>query len=351
MIEVRIRKVFASGFALDVEFRAGPGIAVLFGPGGAGKTLTLDAVAGFLQPDEGRILLDDRIVFDAAARVNLPPRARRCGYLLPGYALFPHLTVRQNLFFALKHRPRLERHRRVNDTLERFRLTESAGRRPHEVSPGERQRLAVARAVIGEPRVLLVDDAAAGLETPLRAGFHALLRQARQDHDIPVLLVTRNLRECFDLGDAALVLREGRILQSGAPRTLAERPASLEVARLLGVFNLLPVEIAELDPQRNSSRVRWGEHVLVGPYYPGKFRGDRVWLCVRPDQLRLLPRQGRPSPNQVPLELLRTVELPHSVRLEFASEVVVELSRAEFERQKQGREWLVEFPPQAFKAL
>jgi len=324
---------------------------VLFGPGGAGKTLTLDAVAGFLQPDEGRILLDDRIVFDAAARVNLPPRARRCGYLVPGYALFPHLTVRQNLFFALKHRPRLERHRRVNETLERSRLSECALRRPHELDPAERQRLAVARAMIGEPRVLLVDEPAAGFEPPLRADFHALLRRVRGEYEIPVLVATRNLQECFELGDTALVLRAGRILQSGAPRTLAERPASLEVARLLGIFNLLPVEIAELDPQRNSSRARWGEHVLAGPYYPGKFRGDKVWLCVRPDQLRLLPRQGKSGPNQVPLELLRTVELPHSVRLEFASEVVVELSRGEFERQKQAREWLVEFPPQAFRAL
>ena len=351
MIEARIRKVVAAGFALDVEFQAGPGITVLFGPKGAGKTLILEAIAGFARPDEGRILLDDRIVFDAAARVNLPARARRCGYLVAGCALFPHMTVRQNLFFAVKHRPRLERHRRVNETLERFRLTDCAGRRPHELDPGVHQRAAVARALIGQPRVLLADEPGAGLEAPLRAELHALLRQARADHDIPVLVASRDLRECLDLADTALVLREGRILQSGAPRTLAERPANLEVARLLGVFNLLPVEIAELDPQRNSSRVRWGEHALAGPYFPGKFRGDRVWLCVRPDQLHLLPRQGKPGSNQVPLELLRTVELPHSVRLEFASEVAVELSRGEFERQKHAREWLVEFPPQALRVL
>ena len=354
MMEVRIRKTFPprpGGFRVDVEFQAGPGISVLFGSEDAGKTLILEAIAGFVKPEDGRILLDDRIVFDAAARVNLPPHARRCGYLFAGYGLFPHLTVRQNLTFAVKHRPRLERHRRVNETVERFRLEDCAGRRPAELSGSERQRLAMARALIGEPRVLLVDDPASGLEAPLRTELYDLLRQARADHDLPVLVATRRLEEGFELADTVLVLREGRLLQSGAPRALAERPASLEVARLLGISNLLAVEIVELDPQRNTSRVRWGEHWLSGPYFPGKLRGDRVWLCVCPDQLSALPRQGKPGPNQAPLALLRALERPHSVRLEFAGEVAVELARAEYERQKRNREWLVEFPPQALRVL
>ena len=354
MIKARIRKPFrrdepAAG--LDVEFQAGPGVSVLFGPGGAGKTLILEAIAGFVRPDDGRILLDDRILFDSAARVHLPPRTRRCGYVFPGYALFPHMTVRQNLAFAVKHRPRLERHRRVNETLERFRLAECGGRRPAELSGSERQRCAVARALIGAPRVLLLDDPARGLEPPLRAELCTLLRQVRADHDIPVLLATQRLEECFELAGTVLVLQEGRILHSGAPRTLTERPASIEAARLLGIFNLLPVEIAELDPQRNTSRLRWGEHALAGPYFPGKLRGDRVWLCVRPDQLCALPRLSRPGPNQVPLPMVRAVETPQAVRLEFAGDVAVEMARAEFERQKDNKEWLVEFPPQALKVL
>jgi ABC-type sulfate/molybdate transport systems ATPase subunit len=219
------------------------------------------------------------------------------------------------------------------------------------LSGSERLRLAVARALIGEPRALLVDDAAAGLEMPLRAELYTLLRQARADHDLPVLLATRRLEECFELGETVLVLREGRQWQTGAPRSLLERPTSLEAARLLGAVNLLPVEIAELDPQRNTSRLRWGDHVLTGTYYPGKLRGDRVWMCVCPDQLTALPRQGKPGPNQVPLALVRTVDRPHSVRLEFAGEVAVEMSRAEFERQKRNREWVVEFPPQALRVL
>jgi ABC-type sulfate/molybdate transport systems ATPase subunit len=354
MIEARIRKSFRpgrGGFALEVDFQAPAGISVLLGASGAGKTVILDAIAGFLRPDEGRIMLDDRILFDAGAGVNLPPRARQCGYVFPGYALFPHMTVRQSLAFAVRRRPRLERHRRVNETLERFGLTECAARCPPELAGSERLRAAVARVLIGSPRALLLDEPARGLEAGLRAELYALLRQLRAELQIPVLLATERLEECFELGDAMLVLRAGRILQAGAPRSLAERPASLEAARLLGIFNVLPAEILELDPQRNSSRLRLGEHTLIGPYFPGKLRGDRVWLCVRPDQLQAWPGTTRPGPNQIPAQLLRAVELPHSVRLEFSGELAVELSRAEYERQKHNREWLVEFPPHALKVL
>jgi len=356
MIHARFRKNLppgpaSPGFTLDVEVQAPAGISVLFGPGGSGKTLILDAIAGFIAPDEGRILLDDEILFDAPARVNLPPRARRCGYVFPAGALFPHMTLRRNLAFAVEHRPRLERHRKVNEMLERFRLVDCAGCRPREVSASERQRAAIARALIGSPRLLLLDEPGRGLETPLRAELHAILRQVRADFRIPILLATCDLKECFELADSMLVLSGGRILQSGPPRAIAERPASVEVARLLGIFNLFQVEIAELDPQRNLSRLRLREHLLSGPYFPGKLRGDRVWLCVRPEQLSVAGRDARPGPNQIPAQLERAVELPQSVRLEFAGGLAVEISRAEFEQQKHNKEWLVEFPTQALRVL
>lgn len=351
MIHARIRKVFASGFVLEVEFQAGPGITVLFGSSGARKTLVLDAIAGFLQPDEGRILLDDEILFDAPARVHLPPRARRCGYVFPAGALFPHMTLRRNLAFAVAHRPRLERHRKVNEMLERFRLADCAERRPREVSASERQRAAIGRALIGAPRLLLLDEPSRGLEAPLRAELHAILRQVRADSRIPILLASCDLKECFELADSMLVLSDGRILQIGPPSGIAERPAGVEVARLLGIFNLFQVEIAELDPQRNLSRLRFADHLLSGPYFPGKLRGDRVWLCVRPEQLSVAGRDARPAPNQIPAQLERAVELPQSVRLEFAGGLAVEISRAEFEQQKHNKEWLVEFPAQALRVL
>jgi molybdate transport system ATP-binding protein len=356
MIQARLRRTFpprtdSTGFTLDLEFQAAAGVTVLFGPSGSGKTLTLDSIAGFVRPDDGRILLDDAILFDAAAGVHLAPQARQCGYVFQNYALFPHMTLRENLEFAAERRPRLERHRRVNEMLERFRLVEAAGRRPHELSGGQRQRCSIARALIGAPKLLLLDEPAQGLDAPLRAEFYEVLRQVRADFKTPVLLVTHDLEECFELGEEMIVMYEGRIAQTGTPRQVLDRPATLDVARLLGAFNLLPAEIRALDPGRNLSRVQFGEFDLDGPYFPGKLKGDRVTLCVRPEQITALPKNGRPGPNQIPAVLERTVEKPQWVRLEFAGGIAVDLPRAEFERLRGTRDWLIEFPAASLRAL
>jgi len=360
MIAARIRKTFAprpdsAGFALDLEFEAAAGVTVLFGASGAGKTLTLDAIAGFVHPDEGRILLDGEILYDGAAGVHLPPQARHCGYVFQNYALFPHMTLRQNLEFAVERRPRLERHRRVNEMLERFRLADAAGRRPHEVSGGQRQRCSIARALIGGPKVLLLDEPAQGLDAILRAELYEALRQVRAEFQTPVLLVTHDLDECFELGEEMLVLHNGKIAQSGAPRKILDQPARVEVAHLLGAFNLLAGEIRLLDPGLNSSRVRIGELEIDGPYFPGRLKGDRVTLCVRPEQVTVMARDGRAGPNQIPVELRRTVEKPQCVRLEFVTPageaVAADLPRAEYERQRDNRGWAVEFPREALRVV
>lgn len=356
MIQARLRKAFpagagSAGFSLDLEFRAGAGITVLFGPSGSGKTLVLDCIAGFVRPDEGRILLDDDILFDGATGVHLVPQARDCGYVFQKGALFPHMTLRENLEFAAERRPRLERHRRVNEMIERFRLTESVGRRPHEVSGGQRQRLSIARALIGGPRVLLLDEPAQGLDAPLRTELYEVLRQVRSDFKTPVLLVTHDLEECFELGDEMIVIRDGRLVQSGTPRKILDQPANLDVARLLGAFNLIAAEIRLLDPGRNVSRVHVGDHELEGPYFPGHLKGDRVMLCMRPDQLTARPRNGRLGSNQVPASLERAVEQPHGMRLEFAGAIAVTMPRPEYELLRDTVEWVIEFPAASLRAL
>lgn len=356
MIQVRIKKAFpprpdSAAFSLDVELETASGVTVLFGPSGSGKTLTLDSIAGFTRPDDGRILLDDQILYDGQSGVHLPPQARRCGYVFQNYALFPHMTLRRNLEFAAERRPRLERHRKVNEMLERFHLTEVAGRRPHELSGGQKQRCSIARALIGAPRLLLLDEPARGLDAPLRVELYELLAQIRTEFQIPILLVTHDLDECFEVGDQMIVLRDGRIVQTGHPKAVAERPANSDVARLLGIFNLLPVEIVELDPQRNSSRLRFGEYDLTGPYFPGRLRGDHVTLCVHPAILNTAVRDGKLASNQVPARLLRAVELPGRVRLEFSEGLRVELSGPEYERQKHNKEWVVVFPQQSIRIL
>jgi len=356
MIQARIRKHLparseSAAFSLDVEFQAAAGITVLFGPSGAGKTITLDSIAGFVKPDEGRILLDDEILFDGASGIHVAPRARHCGYVFQNYALFPHMTLRRNLEFALERTPRPERRRKLKEMIERFRLTEVSGRRPHELSGGQKQRCSIARALIGSPRVLLLDEPASGLDAPLRAELYGALRQVRQEFQTPMLLVTHDFEECLELGDEMIVLRDGRVVQTGSPRKVFQNPVNVHVARLLGTYNLVAAEIEGLDPGRNTSRLRVQDVDLTGPYFPGKLIGDRVWLCISPDALSAAPRDGRPRLNQMPATLLRAVEKLDRVRLEFPGDIAVEISPADFEKHRNARDWVIEFPQNSLRIL
>ncbi len=277
-LQARLTKSFrasaeSAAFTMDVEFTAAPGVTVLYGASGSGKTLTLDCVAGFVRPDAGRVLLDDRILYDANAQVHLAPRDRRCGYVFQNYALFPHMTLRENLAFAAEGRPRLDRHRFVNEMLERFRITEFSGRYPHEVSGGQKQRCSIARTLVANPKLLLLDEPARGLDAALREDLYGILRDLRSDYRIPMLLVTHDLEECFATGDQLLIYLDGKIAQSGEPRTVLDRPVSSEVARVLGYANIFEAEILALDPGRNTSRVRAFGQELAATYFPGAFFG------------------------------------------------------------------------------
>ena len=234
----------SAGFQLEVEFEAAPGVTVLYGPSGSGKTLTLDAIAGFVTPDAGRILLDDRILFDAGAAVNLAPRRRGCGYVFQNYALFPHMTLRENLAFAAHALPRLERHRRIAEQLEKFRLTEMAGRYPHELSGGQKQRGSIARTLLASPRAMLLDEPSRGLEAALRGELHEMIRDLRESLRIPILMVTHDFEECLALGDRVLEVYEGgRILHRATPDELLQSPGTTAVARLVGGFNIYEAEV------------------------------------------------------------------------------------------------------------
>src|SRR5262249_45042755 len=167
----------------------------------------------------------------------------------------------------------------------------------------------------------------------------------------PILLVTHDLDECFELGEEMLVLREGKLVQSGSPRKILDQPTNPDIARLLGVFNLIPAEIRALDPGRNTSRVQIGEFELDGPYFPGHFKGDRVTVCVRPDQLTAHARNGRPGPNQISADLERVSERPGGIRLEFSRGIAVDLSRSQYEPLRENQAWAVEFPRESLRIL
>ena len=353
MIQARVRKSPRPGFTLQAELEAPAGVTALFGSHAAGKTLLLEAIAGLARPDEGRILVDGQILFDGAARVDLPVRSRPCIYLPPASALFPQMTLRDNLLFAAGCRklPRLEGHRRVNELLDVLGLAAHAARYPREIAAGDRRCSVIARALVGRPKLLLVDDPARGLAGRDRTEVYELLWRVQHEFGVSILVATPLVEDCFELGTQVLVLAGGQLVQSGSTREVMRQPASLEVARALGGFNLLPVEITALDPARRTSLLRLGETELVGPYFPGRLRGDRVTLCVRPTELAALPATGKTGVNQVAVPLLRVTELAGSVRLQFEGELTVEMAPAEYEQRRHHRQWVIEFPPQCLRVL
>jgi ABC-type Fe3+/spermidine/putrescine transport system ATPase subunit len=174
----------------------------------------------------------------------------------------------------------------------------------------------------------------------------------RAAFELPILLVTHDLEECFELGDQMYILSAGKVAQKGSPLEIFEKPASLEVAQLLGIYNLLQAEVRTLDPSRNTSTLMVdGEFELNGPYLPGKFKGDRVWICMRPEELKASPRDGRAGPNQVPAQLVKAARKPGAMRLHFDRNLFADVARPDYEAYRHNKDWLVEFPPAMLRVL
>jgi len=244
-LSVRIRKSFAategaaSSFALDVEFTVSPGFTILFGPSGAGKTTLLDCIAGLQTPDAGRIAIAGDALFDKTAGLNLRPNRRSVGYLLQSLALFPHMTVRQNVQYGLHSVASPERETRSREVLEVFRIAAFAARRPAEISGGERQRVALARTLVLQPRALLLDEPLAALDAKVKSQIVGDLRAWNDRHRIPIVYVTHQREEVFALGERVLALESGSIIAQGSPHDVLERAPSETVAQLAGFENIL----------------------------------------------------------------------------------------------------------------
>ncbi|NRF71772.1 ATP-binding cassette domain-containing protein [Aquincola sp. S2] len=213
-------------FQLDVHFVSQARRLALFGPSGAGKTQTLKMIAGIGRPDRGRISIAGRVLYDSAARFALSPQQRRLGYVFQDYALFPHLTVRQNIAFARRHgwlnpAPKGE-DPAVERWIEAFHLQAIAGHRPHQISGGQRQRTALARALVNEPTALLLDEPFAALDRTLRERLRDELHELQVELRIPMLLITHDDDDLKALADEVIVMRAGRIDPRAEPTVLVE---------------------------------------------------------------------------------------------------------------------------------
>jgi ABC-type sulfate/molybdate transport systems ATPase subunit len=236
-LDVQIEKRLPSGFHLEVAFRASGAPLGILGASGAGKSLTLRTIAGLERPDRGRIVLDGRVLFDSAGGVDCPSRDRRVGLLFQNYALFPHLTVAQNIAFGIAALPKDERDRRITRQIAAVHLAGLEARYPAALSGGQQQRVALARALAPEPEALLLDEPFSALDAHLRGEIERELREALANYRGVALFVGHNLEEAYRFCGELIVLANGKIVAAGPKEDLFRRPPGFEVARLTGCKN------------------------------------------------------------------------------------------------------------------
>ena len=277
-----VSKTFGTGKALqdlDLTVRPGELMAVL-GPSGCGKTTTLRIVAGLDMPSSGRIL------FDAVDVSDRPAQVRNVGFVSQRYALFPHMSVERNISYGLRVRgvPKQDIARRVDEMVAAVQLDGLCQRFPAQLSGGQMQRVALARTLVTNPGLLLLDEPLASLDAQLRADLRGFIRALQQRSEVTTLLVTHDQAEAMEMADRIAVMFDGRVVQCGTPREIFSRPASVEVARFVGTANILHGEVLA---REGGPAIRSGIGVIAAPSVDGHKCGDRVTFMLRPETVML----------------------------------------------------------------
>ncbi len=294
----RLTKRFGDFTALDhVDLRIEPGeLFFLLGPSGCGKTTLLRHVAGFYLPDEGRILFGEQDV------TRLPPHRRDTGMMFQSYALWPHLTVAQNVAFGLEERkrPRAEINERVAAALASVRMENYGDRKINQLSGGQQQRVALARALVIRPRCLLLDEPLSNLDAKLRGEMRQEIRRVCKEFGLTAIYVTHDQKEALSIADRLAVLDTGRLAQVGTPREVYRRPRSKYVADFIGEANFFDAEIRGAAEGENQWRVSTALGDFVGlKTDPGwsPTAGEKATLCIRPESWKLREAAAAASSN------------------------------------------------------
>jgi molybdate transport system ATP-binding protein len=226
MLDLKVQKS-QGGFQIDAAFRSKvAGVTALFGRSGAGKTSVINMVAGLAKPDKGRIIVNDEPLFDSEKRINVPPEKRRIGYVFQEGRLFPHLTVRANLTYGRELTPPARRYVDLDQVVALLGIESVLSRRPAKLSGGEKQRVAIGRALLTSPSLLLMDEPLASLDAERKAEVLPFIARLSREFSIPILYVSHSLEEILSLTDTLVLMAEGRVVAAGPIETLLARPDS-----------------------------------------------------------------------------------------------------------------------------
>ncbi len=226
-------------FTLDVSMEAGDGITSLLGESGCGKSMTLKCIAGIEKPDRGHIELDGTVLFDSEKKINLPPQKREVGYLFQNYALFPNMTVRQNILCGLvRERDRAKKEERVKEMIRLFSLEGLQEHKPAQLSGGQQQRTALARMLVSKPKLLMLDEPFSALDAHLRDSLKIEVRDLLNEYGKPVLMVTHNRDEAYNMSKDVAVMHDGKIIAQKPVKELFADPGSVEAAVITGCKNI-----------------------------------------------------------------------------------------------------------------
>ncbi|MFH2131547.1 MAG: ABC transporter ATP-binding protein [bacterium] len=284
MIQIETIKSFDNN-RLALSFSAANNRIVLFGASGAGKSVLLKMIAGFFNPDRGKISVNSRILFDSENGIDIPIYQRRIGYLPQEYTLFPNLTVRSNILYGVKVQKKVLDKSWFDTLISRLEIGDLLERDPGSLSGGQQQRVALARSLIIRPDILLLDEPFSALDSAIRETLRNMVMDMVDELDIVTLLVTHDLDEAFVFGQHLVLVDQGAVVEAGERDGLYQHPRFVEAARLLGFTNIYPIKKIE-DGQ---ATIQSGDTFFCG----GVFKGNRPYLCIRPEHIMIL-RENRP---------------------------------------------------------
>ncbi|MCL2149561.1 MAG: ABC transporter ATP-binding protein [Dehalococcoidia bacterium] len=339
------------GFKLDVELSTNRDLLVVLGPSGSGKTMTLQCIAGLCRPDEGYIELNNRVLFDSAKGVNIPPGKRKVGFVFQNYALFPHLSVVDNIAYGIRNLPTTEATEKIKNLLALLHLEQLGDRLPRQLSAGQQQRVAIARALAPEPEIILLDEPFSALDTQLRERLELELLTLYDGFNGSMVLVTHDLTEGYRLGSRVAVFQSGNIIQHDSKEAIFGEPVNRTVARLTGVRNQMDGVVKSATNGNAEIYVpAWDAYLTVTVRRLPVIPGQRIVLGIRPEFIELAQKAGENVFSVTVLQAVESIAVT-SCRFRLRQDtqgrhpLSATLAKSQIRDLRDGEECLIYLPP------